>query len=268
MDKYIFVSHSSKDSGKVRRVVDLLESSGVKCWVSYRDIPPGADWAETIYDAIAGSSGMVFLFSSSVNKSRQIRNELDIATNLDKPIIPLKLSDVPPSKGIRYFTNSHQWLDATHNWAEASRRLIDSINQTMNTELDPVAGGPIIRKKKNRLLTFLGILLAAAISAYAILRIVGGGSSSEDVSGLLNLVAGGQLLMGLRDRCPSIVKWQRYGNGYLGLGFLERMVDNSIRQHRDYSVVMVGFAFRRRQADASACSRRRRYLRCRGLLGF
>ena len=191
MDKYVFVSHSSKDGEKVRRVVDFLESSGVKCWVSYRDIPPGADWAETIYDAIAGSSAMVFLHSANVNKSRQIRNELDIATNLDIPLIPLKLEETPPSKGVRYFTNSHQWLDATRDWTKASQRLIESIGRSMGTELTPVSGSTIFKKKKSRLVPVLGVLLFLLVFAYILVRLLIPGSSSADGSGFLNLAAGG-----------------------------------------------------------------------------
>ncbi|MBD3278466.1 MAG: TIR domain-containing protein [Candidatus Aegiribacteria sp.] len=191
MDKYVFVSHSSKDGEKVRRVVEFLESSGVKCWVSYRDIPPGADWAETIYDAIAGASAMVFLHSANVNKSRQIRNELDIATNLDIPLIPLKLEQVQPSKGVRYFTNSHQWLDATQDWTKASHRLIESIGQSMGTELTPVSASTTFRKKKSRLIPVLGIFLVLLVSAYILARVLIPGSPSEDVNGLMNLVAGG-----------------------------------------------------------------------------
>ena len=85
--EYIFVSHSSRDTAEVRQLVEFLEASGIPCWVSYRDIPPGADWAETIYDAIEASSGMLLLYSENTNRSRQVRNELDIATNAAKTTI-------------------------------------------------------------------------------------------------------------------------------------------------------------------------------------
>ncbi len=132
LDKYIFISHSSKDSGKVNEIVSFLESSGVKCWISTRDITPGSDWAETIYDAISNSSGMLLIYSSNVNRSGQIRNELDIATNLEIPIIPLKMEDVEFSKGVKYFTNSHQWLDASGGWKHVSDLLLSSINKTLS----------------------------------------------------------------------------------------------------------------------------------------
>ena len=85
MSKRVFVSHSSHDMEIADSVVEYLESSGIECWISSRDISPGADWAETIYNAIVGSGVMLLLFSGNANDSWQIRNELDIATNLRVP---------------------------------------------------------------------------------------------------------------------------------------------------------------------------------------
>ncbi|OPL17796.1 MAG: hypothetical protein AVO35_07920 [Candidatus Aegiribacteria sp. MLS_C] len=190
MEDYIFVSHSSSDDRKVRRLVEFLEDSGFRCWVSYRDIPPGADWAETIYDAIAGSSGMVLVFSGHANDSRQIRNELDIATNLKKTIIPIKLEDIELSKGLKYFTGSHQWLDASGGWKEVRGRLLESLGNLPGIEpRTPPASLPGRRCRRIWVAAALIILLSfLAAGAFIILRSPG---SSGDVRGLLNMVAGG-----------------------------------------------------------------------------
>ena len=69
MNKRVFVSHSSHDREIADGVVDYLESSGLECWIASRDIAPGADWAESIYNAIADSGVMVLLFSGNANDS-------------------------------------------------------------------------------------------------------------------------------------------------------------------------------------------------------
>ncbi|MCK4806434.1 MAG: toll/interleukin-1 receptor domain-containing protein [Candidatus Aegiribacteria sp.] len=191
MDKYIFISHSSKDAKKVEKVINLLDSSGIKYWISTRDIPPGADWAETIYDAISNSSGMILLCSANVNRSRQIRNELDIATNLEIPLIPLKLEDIEFSKGIRYFTNSHQWLDATDNWKQASIRLLEFVNKVLSEDGQKSLDIPIQTTAKRKTWP---VLLLAALSVILVLfavRFFSSEPQTENTGNLLNLIVGG-----------------------------------------------------------------------------
>lgn len=191
MDKYIFISHSSKDAKKVERVLNLLDSSGIKYWISTRDIPPGADWAETIYDAISNSAGMVLLFSANVNDSRQIRNELDIATNLHIPLIPLKIEDVEQSKGVRYFTNSHQWLDATDNWKRASNRLLESLNRILAEDGHESMEIPLktTTRRKSLPAVLLGVLSVALI--FLAIHFFRSGSQTGNTDNLLNMIAGG-----------------------------------------------------------------------------
>lgn len=190
MSDYIFVSYSSKDAKRVRKLVDHLESSGVKCWISCRDIAPGDDWAETIYDGIANSAGMILFFSSNVNRSRQIRNELDIATNLEITILPVKLEDTPVSKGVRYFTNSHQWLNAADGSREAMDHLVESAGRLLGREVTVPAEGPpsAIRGKGFRAWLISAIILAAVITfSLYVFR----SDTAAATDGLLNMVAGG-----------------------------------------------------------------------------
>ena len=189
MNDYIFVSHSSRDGDSVRQLVDHLESAGVRCWVSYRDIPPGADWAETIYDAIEGSRGMLLVLSRQSNNSRQIRNELDIATNLKKTIVPVKLQDIELSKGIRYFTNSHQWLDATGGWKEIFPRLLGSLAELLERDIDLTeARAP--GKSCRRIWTTVTLLLVLTFVTVGLVSFLGNAPDDAGTEGLVNLIAG------------------------------------------------------------------------------
>lgn len=207
MEEYVFVSHSSRDNRRVRRLVEFLEDSGVRCWVSYRDIPPGADWAETIYDAIEGSFGMVLVFSGHANESRQIRNELDIATNLRKTIIPVRLEDIELSKGLRYFTNSHQWLDASSGLKDIYGPLLESIGNLVGREQcappDSLPG-----RRCRRVWAGATLMMLLALLAIVALSIFRGPSSDGDVSGLINMVAGGTDSW---DYATDIIAWEDGG---------------------------------------------------------
>jgi len=189
MPARVFVSHSSLDASFADEIVRHLESSGLSCWISSRDISPGSDWAETIYNAISSSSVMLLLYTGNANDSWQIRNELDIATNLKIPIIPVKLETAEVSKGLKYFTNSHQWLDGTGN---RKRNRLDRITNAVNRVLGSTAEVNLREDMDGGrpLLPWLTAVLAV-IAATVILLLTCSGNSSNTHEHLMNLVAGG-----------------------------------------------------------------------------
>jgi hypothetical protein len=179
---YVFLCHSGTGRKQTDQIRRELEENGVRCWVSYRDIPAGADWAETIYDAIAGSKALVFLHTSSANESRQIRNELDIATNLKVPIIPVRLDKSQVSRGIQYFTNSHQWLFPESSNAGNTAGMIAA--SLMRGEAAP----PVPPQRKRLSLMLFVPVLAILAAGWLLLGRREGPPSPDN---LFNLVGGG-----------------------------------------------------------------------------
>jgi adenylate cyclase len=108
----VFVSHSSKDKATADAVVAMLEARGIRCWVAPRDISPGADWSESILNAIYSTQLMVLIFSSNANASPQIKREVERAVYRGKPVIPLRIEDVAPTRALEYFISTPHWLDA------------------------------------------------------------------------------------------------------------------------------------------------------------
>lgn len=193
MNKPVFISHSSIDAEQVKHVVDYLESSGIHCWFSSRDIPPGSDWAETIYHAISESAAFILLFTGNANESWQIRNELDIATNLKIPIIPVRIEKVELSKGLRYFTNSHQWLEEAES---SKKKLLLNIRTAIEKVLIKGNDTEIITSSKTpernsrRLWPWL-IGAVLAVTAFMLLMFSPDSTDSYDTEHLINLIAGG-----------------------------------------------------------------------------
>ena len=64
---------------------------------------PGADWGESIINAIESSRIMVLIFSQSVNASPQIKREVERAVNKGVYIIPFRIEDIPPARGTGIF---------------------------------------------------------------------------------------------------------------------------------------------------------------------
>src|SRR5215471_15523068 len=108
----VFISHSVKDERIADAVVAKLEAESVSCWIAPRDVVPGADWGESIINAIESSRIMILIFSQSANASPQIKREVERAVNKGVYIIPFRLEDIPPARSLEYFISTSQWMDA------------------------------------------------------------------------------------------------------------------------------------------------------------
>ncbi len=108
----VFLSYSSKDKPVADATCAVLERRGIRCWMAPRDIVPGADWGESIIDAIHGARVFVLVFSNNANESVQIKREVERAINKAIPVVPLRIENVMPVKSLEYFLSTPHWLDA------------------------------------------------------------------------------------------------------------------------------------------------------------
>jgi TIR domain len=129
---HLFICHSSKDELVAREIVEFLEATGLKCWISARDVPPGQNYQETIVQAIEVSRGIVFLFSESSSKSHEIRKELSIGGSMDVPVFPVRLSPITPTGALRYELAIRQWIDIFPDRRRALGALAETIEKVLN----------------------------------------------------------------------------------------------------------------------------------------
>ncbi len=108
----VFISHSSIDKAAADTVCALLEADGIRCWIAPRDVQAGVSYAGSIIDAINASKAMVLIFSGAANASPQIEREIERAANHRLPILPFRIENVAPEKGLEYFLSTPHWLDA------------------------------------------------------------------------------------------------------------------------------------------------------------
>lgn len=102
----VFISYAHQDKTTADAACAILEGDGTRCWIAPRDILPGADWSESIIDAIAKARIMILVFSGHANASPQIKREVERAVNKGIPIIPMRIEDISPSKALEYFIST------------------------------------------------------------------------------------------------------------------------------------------------------------------
>ena len=129
----VFLSHSVKDKAVAEAIVARLEAESVTCWIAPRDVVPGADWGESIINAIESSRIMILIFSQSANASSQIKREVERAVNKEVYIIPFRVDNIPPTRALEYFISSSQWMDA---FSPPLERHLDDLAKTVKAVLE------------------------------------------------------------------------------------------------------------------------------------
>jgi hypothetical protein len=127
----IFICFSSKDTEVAHQIVAFLERHGLTCWISLRDVEPGANYQESIVHALEASKVVVFLFSDNSSRSSEIRKELSLAASDKIIVIPVRLAPITPSGALRYELATRQWIDGFPNPEEAFGKLLASVRDAL-----------------------------------------------------------------------------------------------------------------------------------------
>jgi TPR repeat protein len=141
MDFDVFISYASQDKIVADAACARLEQHGIRCWIAPRDIGAGVEWGEAIIDAIERCRVMVLIFSSKANESFQIRREIERAVSKGRPVLPMRIEDVMPSRSLEFFIGSVHWLDAMSPPVDQHlERLADAIKSLLPRPADPTSG--------------------------------------------------------------------------------------------------------------------------------
>lgn len=112
--KHVFISHSSHDRAIVDRVLAVLGSADIPYWFSARpsDLAPGSEWDDSIVAALEASAVVLLIFSRRANESRWVKKEIALASDLEIDIIPVRIEDVKPTRGLAAHLVTVNWISA------------------------------------------------------------------------------------------------------------------------------------------------------------
>jgi hypothetical protein len=113
-----FVSYSRRDQEFVLRLAGDLRAAGSQIWVDQIDIRPGDHWDRAVEAAVRDCVGMLLILSPSSVASENVMDEVAVALDAGKTIIPVLIKAcAPPLRLARL-----QFIDATSDYAGALRR--------------------------------------------------------------------------------------------------------------------------------------------------
>ncbi|MHA1991602.1 MAG: TIR domain-containing protein [Candidatus Hodarchaeales archaeon] len=129
----VFISYSSTNEELADMIVEIVESLGVKCWISHRDIVPSEPYARAILEAINHCQICLVLFSKTANKSHHVRREIELAVSRNHKLLPVRIEDTEPTGSMKYYLSSTHWLNAFQPSLEAN---LDKIGEVVKTLID------------------------------------------------------------------------------------------------------------------------------------
>ena len=112
MNRDVFISFSAEDAAIAGRMCEVLECSGLNCWIAPRNILAGRKWSESIIEAIHAARVMVLVLSAHSNDSDQVEREVERAAHHRVPIIPFVIEKVAVSRALEYFISTPHWMNA------------------------------------------------------------------------------------------------------------------------------------------------------------
>jgi formylglycine-generating enzyme required for sulfatase activity len=138
----VFISYASEDVSSTtsdRQVADqictALESQGIGCWIAHRDILPGDDWMDAIIDAVDQTKIIVLVFSANTEKSQWVKDEIKLALEEKRRIIPFRIQDVYPKRALRLLKVRCQWMHAfTPPLEKHIERLVNIVSGRLGME--------------------------------------------------------------------------------------------------------------------------------------
>lgn len=177
----VFISYSSKNKNVADAIVSDFESNGIKCWYAPRDIMPGEEWVTAITRALENCKLQVLVYTEDSNTSRQVMNEVAMAFNAGKTIVPFRLSEEKMSSEFEYYLTRVHWLDAItpplQEKIENLREYVDIILSGVDTS--NLSRNAVERKKpekaekkKSKKKVILPVAIIGALCAVAALVLV------------------------------------------------------------------------------------------------
>ena len=121
----VFLSYAEEDRATMEKIRASLRREGITVWTNTTDIKTGEDFVNSIKQGIEKADNLVYLLSPDAVKSTYTQQELDLAVEFNKRIIPL-LVQTTDNLELPSALQDLQYIDLTDNLTEADYQLDES----------------------------------------------------------------------------------------------------------------------------------------------
>ena len=144
-NKYdVFISYSRidyKDSNNepipnnvISKIISAFKKNHISYWIDEDGIYTGDNFAPKIAEAINDASVFVFVSSENSNSSKWVQNEVGVALEYRKPILPIKCDYSPYATSVIMYLATLDFCDYRNNSDKAIEKLINSVKDKLPKE--------------------------------------------------------------------------------------------------------------------------------------
>src|SRR6266849_5567747 len=110
-NSYVFLSYASADRERALQIADLLEAHGISVWIDRKSIAGGSSWTAEIVRGIRECAALLVACTSAAVASPNVQQEIQLAWETRRPILPLLLQAIELPDSIRYALAGRQWVE-------------------------------------------------------------------------------------------------------------------------------------------------------------
>ncbi len=119
-----FISYSRQDELFAMRLAKDLKPSGAPVWLDQLDIKPGQRWDDSVEQALSAASRMLVLLSSFSANSENVKDEVALAFDEKKTVIPIICGDCI----IPFRLRRMQYIDFRVDYEGSLRKVVEVLS--------------------------------------------------------------------------------------------------------------------------------------------
>jgi hypothetical protein len=128
---YIFTSYSHRDMREVFAVIKKLADGRYRIWYD-EGVEPGNEWPEEVGRALLGSNLFVVFMSPAAIDSRNVRNEINLASSENKNILVVFLQPADLSEGMKLQIGTVQYMN---KYEMTEKEFLEKLRKTLSPDL-------------------------------------------------------------------------------------------------------------------------------------
>ncbi|GEM_PF-6106179 len=137
VDVDVFISYSSEDRERVLPIVERLEAAGLRVWLDRIRLKGGHEWDREIVRGIRTCKVFVPVCSRASMESYYVKQEVRVAGNYKRPVLPLHLGMVSYAEELELHLAGHHYIQIPDSPPEQwLPTLLDALSKFPGLDLD------------------------------------------------------------------------------------------------------------------------------------
>jgi len=230
LQRRVFISYASHDSGIAQRVCSALEAAGYPCWMAPRNVVPGTLYADGIVQAIDESTILVLILSAQAVASAHVGREVERAASKRHPIIAFRTDTAPLTPGFEYFLNQSQWIETGSGGSDAAiTQLVGAVRQHLASGISEPTRAPQAPSAVRNRATPRQIWVGAAVLVVLVLVAAYFFANKVRDHGASGLTASGQSSAAIADKSIAVLPFtdmsEKKDQEYFADGLSEELIN-------------------------------------------